>query len=78
MPDLGKRSLKLMATKLMPTWLRLSSQVTLAVPMVGFFTQMLGSDYFKQYIADVMISVVETFGTSLIHVAVQALLFGNA
>ena len=66
-----------MKTKLVPGWLRITSKVTLALPMVGFFTQALGSDYFKQYMADVVIQIIESYGTALIHVAVQALLYGT-
>jgi hypothetical protein len=67
-----------MKTKLIPGWLRLTSRLALALPMVGFFTQMIGSDYFKQYVADVLVSVIESFGTALIHVAVQTFLYGAA
>jgi len=67
-----------MKTRLMPTWLRIASQTVLAIPMVGFITQMIGSDYFKEYIANVLISVIESYGTALIHLAVQSFLYGTA
>lgn len=67
-----------MKTRLIPGWMRLTSQLALTLPMVGFFTQMIGSDYFKQYVADVLVSVIESFGTALIHVAVEAFLYGAA
>ncbi len=67
-----------MKTNLMPRWLRVTSHIMLAVPVVGFVTQALGSDYFKQYLADVFISIIGSFGTALIHTAVQALLYGGA
>ncbi|NLE29671.1 MAG: hypothetical protein GX629_08390 [Phycisphaerae bacterium] len=67
-----------MKTRLIPGWLRLSSQLVLALPMVGFFSDIVGSDYFKQYVADVLVSVIESFGTALIHVVVQAILYGAA
>jgi hypothetical protein len=67
-----------MKTNLIPRWLRTSSQVALAIPMLGFFTQMLGSDYFKEYLADVLINVTESFGTAIIHVLVQTILYGTA
>ncbi len=67
-----------MKTKLVPGWLRVTSNVALALPMVGFASQAFGSDYFKQYMADVVIQILESFGTALIHVAVQTLLYGSA
>jgi len=67
-----------MKTRFVPGWLRITSQLALAVPMVGFLTQAVGSDYFKQYLADVFIRIVESFGTALIHVAVQTFLYGGA
>lgn len=67
-----------MMTKLIPGWLRVTSRVALALPMVGFFSQIVDSTYFKQYLADVLVSVIGSFGTALIHVAVQAFLYGTA
>jgi hypothetical protein len=67
-----------MKTKLVPAWMRISSQVLLAVPMLGFASQAAGSVYFKQYLADVFISIIESFGTALIHLAVQQFLYGGA
>ncbi|MFA5864835.1 MAG: hypothetical protein WC975_09120 [Phycisphaerae bacterium] len=67
-----------MKTNLIPGWLRITSQLMLALPMIGFFTQAIGSQYFKQYLADTFISIIESFGTALIHAAVQALLYGVA
>ena len=49
-----------MKTKFMPDWLRNVSQVVLVLPMVGFLMQLFGSDYFKQYLANVFISVLES------------------
>jgi len=67
-----------MKTKLVPGWLRRTSQIALAVPMLGLFTQSVGSDYFMQYLADVFISVFQSFGTALIHLVVQTFLYGGA
>jgi len=67
-----------MKTNLIPRWLRVVSRVALVVPMVGFITQAIGSDYFKQYLADVFVSIMNSFGTALIHVAVQTFLYGGA
>jgi len=67
-----------MKTNLVPRWLRIGSHLVVTVPMLGFFTQMLGSDYFKEYLANVLISVTESFGTALIHVIVQKILYGVA
>jgi hypothetical protein len=67
-----------MKTKLIPGWLRVASQVTLALPMIGFFTQAVGSDYFKQYMADVVIQIIGSYGTALIDALVQSLLYGAA
>lgn len=63
-----------MKTNLMPQWLRMTSQLVLALPMVGFITQALGSDYFKQYIADVLINIIEQYGIGLIDLGVRGLL----
>ncbi len=67
-----------MKTKLVPGWLRVSSNLALALPMVGFFTQALGSDYFKMYMADVVVQILASFGTALIDGVIQALFYGIA
>jgi|WetSurMetagenome_2_1015567.scaffolds.fasta_scaffold758706_1 hypothetical protein len=67
-----------MKTKLVPGWLRFFSKAALALPMIGFFSQALGSDYFKLYMADVVVQVLASFGTALIDTVVQALLYGAA
>jgi len=67
-----------MKTRLVPAWLRVPSLLMLAVPMVGFVSQAIGSTYFKQYVADVLISVISSFGTALIHIAVEQFLYGGA
>jgi hypothetical protein len=67
-----------MKTKLFPVWLRRTSQLALALPMLGAFTQMLGSDYFKVYIADTLVSVLSSLGTALIDSLIQIFFYGVA
>ena len=45
--------------------------------MLGVFSQFLGSDYLKQYVADVLIAVINTVGSALIDSFVDSI-FGMA
>jgi hypothetical protein len=67
-----------MKTKLVPGWMRIGTQVALAVPMVGFFADVFESPYFKQYLADVLIGVINSFGTALIDSVIQSVFYSVA
>ncbi len=66
-----------MKTNFVPRWLDLFSKTVLYLPVLGLFTQFLGSDYLKQYAADVFINIIESFGAGLINIMVNAI-FGTA
>ena len=67
----------MMKTKLVPGWLRTFSNMVIFLPMLGLFTQFLGSEYLKQYTADVLITIINTVGSALIDIIIQAI-FGIA
>jgi hypothetical protein len=67
-----------MKTKLFPVWLRRTSQLALALPMLGGFMEVFESDYFKVYIADTIVSVLSSLGTALIDSLIQIIFYGVA
>lgn len=66
-----------MKTNFIPRWLNIASKSILYLPMLGFFMQFIGSDYLKQYLADVLINIISTFGGGLINIFVDTI-FGSA
>ncbi len=66
-----------MKTNFVPRWLSIFSKGVLYLPVLGFFMQFMGSDYLKQYFADVLINIITTFGGGLINMFVDTI-FGVA
>lgn len=62
-----------MKTKLVPSWLRTVSNIAIFLPMLGFYSQILDSPYFKQYLADVIINIANSFSSALINLAIDAI-----
>ena len=67
-----------MKTNLVPTWMRISTQLMLMLPMIGLISNIFKSHYFKQYLADVLISVVTSVGTAIIDTVIQGIFYGSA
>ncbi len=62
-----------MKTKLVPSWLRIVSVGAIVLPVLSFYSQIVDSDYFKQYLADVIINIAHSFSAALINLAINAI-----
>jgi len=61
----------------LPHWLWVTGGFGAAVPFAGFLVDLLETEYFKQYVAQFMIDIVESLGTALVHAVVQSIFYGG-